>query len=601
MIQVEDLAMSYAAETLFSNISFSINPKEKCGLIGRNGSGKTTLLRLIAGRENPDTGVVRLPKGYRIGYLDQHISFSQPTVLQEAVLGLSNEERSATYKAEKMLFGLGFDDALLCRAPYQVSGGFQLRLQMAKVLLSEPNCLLLDEPTNYLDILALRFLVRFLERWPNEMVVVSHDREFLDSFATHTLGLHRGRVRKVFGATTLYFSQLLLEEKMYERTRRNQEKKREHLQSYIDRFGAKATKASQAQSRKKALEKIPALDELRHLAQLDFSFYEQPFHGKKLMEVRQLCFSYEGRQGDVIHDFSLTIETGKKIAIVGRNGYGKSTLLRLLARELSPQRGSVRVTERVRIGYFGQTGIQNLHGEKTVEQEIASANTDLSSSEVKGLCGQMMFSGSAAEKAIAVLSGGEKSRVLLGKILATPCNMLLLDEPTHHLDVESVEALIDAVEAFRGVVVIVTHSELMLRRLSLDFLIVCHDGSQEVFCGGYEEFLEKVGWQEEQLQRAPASSKQDEKRKRAEFVAARSRILKPFREEIERLEAAIIALEEEEQRYQLLLTEGKEIADLCRKIGLLKKEVEELFERLMQVSAQHDEEKKKFESSWDQF
>jgi ATP-binding cassette subfamily F protein 3 len=316
------------------------------------------------------------------------------------------------------------------------------------------------------------------------------------------------------------------------------------------------------------------------------------------MEVREVSFSYDDAH-DLIHQFSLVVGTKHRIAIVGRNGYGKSTLLRLLAGELTPKRGSVRTTEKVKIGYFGQTGIQRLHGEKTVEEEIASANPELSSTEVKNLCGQMMFPGVAAEKSISVLSGGEKSRVLLGKILASPCNMLLLDEPTHHLDVESVDALIDAVEQFQGAVVLVTHSELILRRLSWDYLVVFHEGQQELFCGGYEEFLEKIGWQEEKASKAVVSPRSDDRRKRAEHVAARSKILKPFREEITRLESSIMDLEAEEEKQRKLLEQGGDVAVLCKNIGVLRKQINELFDRLMEVNDRHEEEKRRFEEMTD--
>ena len=379
-----------------------------------------------------------------------------------------------------------------------VGVGFQLRLHLAKVLLSEPDCLLLDEPTNYLDILSIRFLSRFLKQWKGELILISHDREFMDDVTTHTLGVHRKKVKKVKGGTTVFFERVIQEEEIYARTRQNLEKKKAHLQSYIDRFGAKASKAAQAQSRQKMLGRIPALEELKNLYNLNFNFHERPFMGKKMVEVKEIVFSYE-MEKPIIHEFSLAIEKGERIAIIGKNGYGKSTLLRLISGELGPLKGEVRVSEAASIGYFGQTNIQRLKDSATIEEEISVANPTLNLTDVKSICGQMMFGGDAAKKKISVLSGGEKSRVLLGKILAKPCNLLLLDEPTHHLDVESIEALIDALEDFEGAVVIVTHSELILKRLALHKLIVCHVSRQELFLGHYEDFLEKVGWEEEAI------------------------------------------------------------------------------------------------------
>jgi ATP-binding cassette, subfamily F, member 3 len=605
MIQVTDVSMSHGDQLLFDNVSFTINPGERCSLVGRNGSGKTTLLRLIIGQESPDSGHIAIPKGYRVGYLDQHIRFSRPTVIEEAVLGLREEERDSVYKAEKILFGLGFKEESLSSSPDKLSGGFHLRLHLAKALLSEPNCLALDEPTNYLDILSMRFLTRFLQKWVGELIIVSHDREFMDSISTHTLGIHRNNIRKVKGSTADLFGPILLEEETYEKTRETVERKRAHMQAFVEKLGAKATKAAQAQSRKKMLEKIPALEALKAIEDLEFHFHEAPFQGKKIGEVKELSFSYHHDQLPLIKELSFVIGKGEKIAIIGKNGYGKSTLLRLLAQELQPQHGTVAFSEQVSIGYFGQTHIQRLQEEATIETEIASANPELPFSEVRRICAQMMFRGTQPEKKIRVLSGGEKSRVLLGKILSKSCNLLLLDEPTHHLDVESVEALIDAIEESSSTVIIVTHSELVLERLALSKLIVCHAGKQELYTGGYEEFLEKVGWQEESLSAKPKAKvidRADEKRKRAELVAQRSKALKPIKDEMNALETAIISLEEAQKKDQQLLeqitSQGavQHMQELLITIGKRTKEIEQLFEKLLVLGDQYETKKSSFDA-----
>lgn len=607
MIQVTDLTISHGDHILFANASFTINPGERCGLVGRNGTGKTTLLRLIIGQETPDSGTICLPKGYRLGYLDQHIRFSRPSVIEEAALGLREEEQDSLYKAEKILFGLGFKEEDLASPPERLSGGFHLRLHLAKVLLSNPNLLLLDEPTNYLDILSMRFLTRFLQKWIGEIIVVSHDREFMDSISTHTLGIHRNKVRKVQGKTADLFAPILLEEETYEKTRETLEKKRSHMQTFVERLGAKASKASQAQSRKKMLAKIPALEALKAIEDLDFSFHEALFQGKKLGEVKDVNFSYH-KEHPLINDLSCVIGKGERIAIIGKNGYGKSTLLRLLAQELIPARGSVSYSDQVSIGYFGQTNIQRLNEQATVEAEIAAANPALPFTEVRRICAQMMFRGTAAEKRIGVLSGGEKSRVLLGKILASPCNLLLLDEPTHHLDVESVEALIDAIEEFSGTVIIVTHSELILQRLELSTLIVCHAGTQALYTGGYKEFLEKIGWQEEAASEKPKAKNLDralEKRKRAELVALRAKALKPIKDKMTVLEKGIIALEEVQKKDQQCLTTMTEqgmalsMQDLLISIGKRAKEIEQLFETLLELGEKYEATKEEFRGDTD--
>lgn len=497
MIQVDGLTLAYHGEPLFENASFSLQPKERCALVGRNGSGKSSLFRMLQGKETPDKGTITKRKNYLIGALDQHIVFTRPTLIEEAALGLRPDEQDCIYKAETILFGLGFSEADLDRSPEEFSGGYQLRLHLAKVIIGEPDCLLLDEPTNYLDIVSIRWFTKFLREWKGEFIMISHDREFLDSVSTHTMGIHRQKIDKVKGDTIHFFEQIMQKEEIHEKTRQNLEKKREHLQGFIERFGAKASKATQAASKQKALSRIPVLENLKDLYQLDFQFNEAQFYGKKMLEANEVSFSYRpDPEQHLIEDFSLTVEKGERIAIIGKNGRGKSTLLRLLAGDLSPNKGVIKRSDNLEIGYFGQTNIDRLHPKHTIEEEIAAANPKLNYTRVKAICGLMMFSGDKSTKPNSVLSGGEKSRVLLGKILATSCNFLLLDEPTHHLDLESIEALIDAIEDFHGAVIMVTHSELILKRMVLDKIVVCHEGKQELFLGTYEEFLDKNGWHE---------------------------------------------------------------------------------------------------------
>ncbi|MBM3208319.1 MAG: ABC-F family ATP-binding cassette domain-containing protein [Chlamydiae bacterium] len=495
-MQAVDLHLSYCGVSILEGVSFTLQKGEKCALIGRNGSGKSTLFKLLLGSEKADKGVVSLPKGYRIGHLQQHIHFTKSTLLEETCLGLKEEEKDATYKAEKMLLGLGFSQDQYELAPESFSGGYQLRIQLAKVLLSDPDCLLLDEPTNYLDILSVRFLSKFLKQWPGEMILISHDLEFLDETTTHMMSIHRKKAQKIKGKSSDLFSLIAQEEELYEKTRMNLEKKKAHLEAFVERFGAKASKATQAQSKQKALDKIPSLEKLKNIYNLEFSFKEEPFMGKKMLQANTVSFSYD-KVRQIVRDFSLAVEKRDRIAIIGKNGYGKSTLLKLLAQESSPDQGSVDVSAAVRLGYFGQTNIDKLDRTLTIEEEVSRANPKLNFTEVRGICGLMMFGGDLAKKQISVLSGGEKSRVLLGKIIAKPCNLLFLDEPTHHLDIESIEALIDAIEEFDGSCVVVTHSEWMLKRIPFTKLIVCHKDKQEIFDGSYEEFLEKLGWQEE--------------------------------------------------------------------------------------------------------
>jgi ATP-binding cassette subfamily F protein 3 len=495
VIQTNDLCLAYGCQAIFDHVSFSLQRGERCGLVGRNGSGKSTLLRLIAGQEEPDEGRIIFPRNYSVGVLEQQIRFSEPTVVREAALGLRVEEKESLYKVERLLFGLGFSEEALDEDPRQLSGGYQLRVQLAKVLASEPDCLLLDEPTNYLDILSIRFLSRFLKKWKGEMVMISHDLRFLDETTNHMMGIHRCKIFKIKGKSSDLFQIIAQQEETHERMRQNIEKKRTRLESFIGRFGAKATKAAAAQSKQKMLARMPSLEKLKDLYHLNFTFRNLPFHGKKMLETFNLYFSYSARP--LVEKFSLSIEKKDRIAIIGKNGYGKSTILKLLAQEIVAQRGNLVCSQSTKIGFFGQTSIERLRSHLHVEEEIASANPNLTATQIRAICGLMMFSSDLAKKPISVLSGGEKSRVLLGKIIAQPCNLLFLDEPTHHLDIESIEALIDAINEFPGAVVIVSHSEWVLQRILLNKIVICHKERQEIFLGNYAEFLDTIGWAEE--------------------------------------------------------------------------------------------------------
>lgn len=589
MIQVEGLSIAYFGHPLFQGATFSIQKGERCGLVGRNGSGKSTLFRLITREETPDSGTISVGKNYTIGLLNQHIVFTKPTILEEAALGLRPAEQDYLYKVEKILFGLGFTESDLDKSPQSFSGGYQLRLHLAKVLISEPDCLLLDEPTNYLDIVSIRWFTRFLKQWRGEFILITHDREFMDSVSTHTLGIHRNKVRKIQGNTTAFFEILVQEEEVYERTRLNNEKKKERSLAFIERFGAKASKAAQAQSRQKMIDRIPALEKLKEFYNLQFEFKEASFFGKKLLDVQDVSFAYTPEGAPIVNNLSFSVEKGERIAIVGKNGRGKSTLLRLLAQELSPVSGSIMASEHLKIGYFGQTNIDRLHPKHTVEEEIVSGNPKLSITEARGICGLMMFSGPQAQKPISVLSGGERSRVLLGKIVGTPCNLLLLDEPTHHLDIESIEALVDALEDFQESIILVTHSELLLQRLHLDKIIVCHQGSQKVFLGGYDEFLEKDGWHDAiETNKEKASVKKAKQEADVLTIKAHKQTEQKFAV----IEKEITQLELDQDRDNALLVQASQKKDvlsiqtLGKAIALRKKAIDDLYgqlEMLLQV------------------
>ncbi len=604
MIRAEKISKSFGDRLLFDAVDFSLNPRERVGLVGRNGNGKTTLLRILAGEESLDAGQIVVPKGYRIGYLRQELEFTRTTILEEAASALPPQEAGSLWKAEKILAGLGFAPGDFERAPEEFSGGFLVRLNLAKALLAEPNLLLLDEPTNFLDITSIRWVERFLGQWPGELIVISHDRGFMDRVVTHVMGIHRCRLRKIAGTTDTYYGRIAQEEEIYEKTRLNDERRRREIELFISRFRAKARLAGLVQSRIKTLAKMEKRQKLEKLKTLEFSFREAPLPGKIALQARGLHFAW--RPGEpLLENFSITVAAGERVAIVGPNGRGKTTLLKILAGVLAPDRGEVVYPPAIRMGYFEQTHVGHLIPNRTVEEEILHSDTGVDRQLARDICGAMLFSGDEALKKVRVLSGGEKSRVLLGKIIASPANLLLLDEPTNHLDLEACDALLAALDAFSGAVVLVTHNELFLHALA-ERLIVFRGQGVDVFEGTYAEFLEKGGWQDEKASGGPTPSverpgpepsraaRRDRKRRRAEIASRRARALRPLEQEMKRLEAEIercdAALAELTREMQAAsrLGDGPRIAAAAQAMHACRQESDRLFDALDRVTREHE-------------
>ena len=598
MIQVVGLEKGFGTQILFQNVTFTLGKGERIGLVGRNGTGKSTLFKILLGEESYDKGEVIFPKNYLIGTLKQHLVFTKPTILEECTTALRGENAAfEQYKVEKMLLGLGFKISDFNRAPSDFSGGYQIRLNLAKVLVSEPDCLLLDEPTNYLDIVSMRWLTKFLREFKGEMILITHDRGFMDDVTTHTMGIWRQKLCKIKGNSEKYFEQILLEEEIYEKTRQNSEKKRKDLEDFVARFKAKASKAAQAQSRMKLLEKMPEMEALNMMASLDFEFNHQECPGKILMEAKDVSFGYTSHS--LIDHLSFPVLKGDKIAIIGKNGKGKSTLLNLLAQELEPKEGTITKNVNLLIGHFGQTNINRLNLENTIEEEILSVNPMMGLQRARSIAGTMMFSGDLAKKKIKVLSGGERARVLLGKLLVKPSNLLLLDEPTNHLDQESVESLTLELQNYPGAVIIVTHSEAMLREVAQK-LIVFHHDKVEFLSETYDDFLKKIGWEDEEqpeAQQKPQDkpNRQEIKRLRSEAIIERGRELNPLKKRMESLEKEIMKLEDDQAKLEASMIDlassgdSKKIQETSQKLGAAKKRIDEAFEELTDVTIKHDE------------
>ena len=619
MISIENISKGFGGQTLFEEASFRINSRERVGLVGRNGHGKTTLFKMIIGQESSDGGQIIIPKNYRIGYVQQHLEFTEDTVLREGMRGLPEAEQDHHWKVEKVLVGLGFSEADMERPPSDFSGGYQVRLNLAKVLVSEPDLLLLDEPTNYLDITSIRWIVQFLNNWPRELMLITHDRGFMDKVVTHTVGIHRKKIRKIGGDTGKYYAQLAQDEEVYEKTRLNDERRRKEIELFITRFRAKARLANMVQSRVKTLDKMEKKDKLDQLKNLDFSFRGKPFKGKHVMTVQDLSFSYDG-QTPLISKLNFSVGPRERICIIGKNGKGKTTLLRLLAGSLKPRNGEVIYNPNISKGIYEQTNIQTLVESRTVAEEILYSDEGVDLQMSRNIAGAMMFEGDAALKKVSVLSGGEKSRVMLGKLLATPANLLLLDEPTNHLDMESCDALLAAIDNFDGVVIMVTHNEMFLHALARR-LIVFQNDQVYAFEGSYSHFLEKEGWQDEQgssngepisadnkaqangngESSAPKLNKKELRRLRSEIITERAKVLKPIEKGIAAAENEIDACEKkletlnEEMLAASQNQDGQKIADLSQAIHTCQSTIDERFEDLETLTEQLEEEGAVFE------
>jgi ATP-binding cassette subfamily F protein 3 len=605
MIQLTNLSKSFGGQTLFKNLNLKMNTNQKIGLIGRNGSGKSTLFKIILGEESYDSGDVSIPKNYKIGTLKQHLVFTEPTVREECSLVLSEEEQYNFYKIEKILFGLGFTAQDLEKDPLSFSGGYQIRINLAKLLATEPNMLLLDEPTNYLDLLSLRWLKQFIRTFDGEVILITHDREFMDAVTTHTMGIQRKMLHMVQGDTKKYDETLALSDETYEKTRQNQEKKRKELEEFVAKNKARASTAALAQSKQKILDKMDEMESLESESNLSFNFNYKETPAKINLRAENLSFGYKEDE-KLFENLSFSLENGKTLAIIGKNGKGKSTLLNYIAGELPLQGGELKFHPSTSMAHFGQTNIERLNPSATIIDEISSVSMKLGIAETRSICGTMMFSGELADKKISVLSGGERSRVMLGKIIATEANLLLLDEPTNHLDMYSIDSLCTAIEEFKGSTIMVTHSEMLLRRLA-DALIIFHKGGAEYFDGTYDEFLEKIGWEEEDgianekaKPSKPKIDNKERKKRKKELTVARSKENAPHKKELEFCEEKIMKLEEQLDAENEKLIEASNSGDnpamieASQNVGKLQSEIDELFERLELASEALDEIEDKY-------
>ena len=536
MINLTNVSKQYGRRVLLVDASFQLNPGEKVGLVGPNGAGKTTIFRMIAGEELPDQGDVAVPKRMTIGYFRQDVeAMSGRSVLDEAIAGsgrlgdLHHEladlehalgdparademdrilarfgevqeeyQQRGGYeleaRAREVLQGLGFDAAAIDGDVGALSGGWKMRVAMAKVLLGDPDVLLMDEPTNHLDIESILWLEKFLAGTRAALLMTCHDRDFMNRVVSRIVEIDGGELVSYSGNYEFYFAERELREAQRAAAYERQQAKLAKEQRFIERFSAHAAKAAQVQSRVKMIEKIEVIEPPRRRKAVDFEFRTPPRSGDEVVVVAGLAKSYGTRT--IYNGFDLTIRRGERWCVMGRNGAGKTTLLKLVAGTMKPDAGTIRLGAALVTGYFAQQSLDLLDPRLTLLEQLQKDFPDASQGTLKTLLGAFQFSGDEAEKKISVLSGGEKSRLVIARMLFDPPNFLVLDEPTNHLDLETKEMLIRALSNYEGTMLFVSHDREFLRGLSSRVLELHPDDGDRrprTYLGGYGEWVTATG------------------------------------------------------------------------------------------------------------
>lgn len=603
MISINNLSVEFSAKSLFDNISYVINKKDKIALVGKNGAGKSTMLKIIAGLQRPTGGSVSVPQDVTIGYLPQHMTLSDSlTVIEEVRKAFSHlkemheefdrlnqelatrtdyesdeyqklidhittlterlameESENGEAEMEKTLTGLGFSRSDFSRPTSEFSGGWRMRIELAKLLLTRPDVLLLDEPTNHLDIESIQWLENFLVTKANAVILVSHDRAFIDNVTNRTIEISLG---KIYDYSVNYSKYVVLRQERLEQQRRaylNQQKQIQDTEEFIERFRYKATKSVQVQSRIKQLAKIDRIeiDEV-DTSHLNLKFPPAPRSGDYPVIADDLGKAYGSHQ--VFDHATFTIKRGEKVAFVGKNGEGKSTLVKCIMGEI-PFTGELKIGHNVKIGYFTQNQAQLLDGEITVFDTIDRVAVGDIRTKIRDILGAFMFGGPASDKKVKVLSGGEKTRLAMIRLLLEPVNLLILDEPTNHLDMTTKDILKQAIKDFNGTVIVVSHDREFLDGL-VEKVYEFGGGKVTECLGGIYEFLEKKKLaslaelestkqpvKQPAVKASPAPAKEKESRlaPRMTYTEQRERekMVKRAEKKVKEAEADIAAIEQE--------------------------------------------------------
>ena len=585
MLTIADVSKSYGTRELFSEVSLFIARTDRLGLIGPNGAGKSTLFGLILGEEKPDTGTIEWERGADFGYLPQESApAGDETILHIATSGKKLEPDEDDYdidytlepRAKKILAGLGFKEGDALKLAKTFSGGWVMRAHLARLLVAEPALLLLDEPTNHLDLEALLWFQDYLTRYPGGLVVISHDRAFLNALCTGMLELRAGTLHYYHGNYDNFLTEKEARKHQQLAAFKNQQREIAHLQVFVDRFGAKASMASRAKSKEKQIQRLKdvAVEEpTEELRKMNFKFPQPPRSGLKVIELEHVRQAY----GDhvVYENLNFTAERGQGIVLIGPNGAGKSTLLKILAGVIPIQGGTRELGSNVVPGYFAQNRLDNLNPDATVFENVMELRTNenqLTEQQARAILGAFLFRKDDVLKPVSVLSGGEKTRLALARILVRPPNLLLMDEPTTHLDIQSIDALVMALREYQGTLIFISHDEHFIQALAKNVLHV-HSGKLTHYAGDYEYFLDKSKAGDARVALTAGLTdnrpKQAEVKKAAPVAAAapsgKSKAspseIRKFREHVGVLEKKVVELEAKQSEITAALEAPETYAD----------------------------------------
>ncbi|HEY5894777.1 MAG TPA: ABC-F family ATP-binding cassette domain-containing protein [Chthoniobacterales bacterium] len=491
MLTVSKLSKSFGGRTLFHDASLQMNSGERVGLVGPNGAGKSTLISLILGEASPDDGSVTLDRRSTVGFLPQETApAGDENVLEIALSHRSDiDDYEAEPKAKRILHGLAFRETDFERPARHLSGGWIMRAHLARLLVQEPDLLILDEPTNHLDLETLVWFRDYLSRYPGAILVISHDRDFLDHLVGSIVEIKHSRLTRWRGNYSSYLEQSAARDEQQAAAYKNQQREIEALQRFADRFRAKASKASQAQSKLKQIERMERIEApLANGKSIGFRFPSPPRSGQRVMSLDDISHAY----GDTVvyRNLNYTVEREQRTVFCGPNGAGKSTLLKLLAGVLPVQTGERISGHNVKAGYYSQNRIDMLNPRQTCLESVLDMPSPVSEETARTVLGSFLFRGDDVFKPVAVLSGGEKSRLALVKLLLDPPNLLLMDEPTTHLDIASIDALIAALKQYNGTLLFISHDVYFIRQLATSVLHV-HSGQVRFYPGDYQYYLDK--------------------------------------------------------------------------------------------------------------